>query len=245
MFSKAQQPQQTPSTKATTPFFKPEPVFKSCNANVGEVQQTMGKNANAQKNAPKPAPVPPPTPVATPPTVLNMKEQTKGQVKGCGELSDWIIKWELDQPSIKGGYIIQEVYRATFVQNCKEKDITANKTAKRWWHYWEAWKVNAGQKVTETAEKGDLNDDHFSVPDSGSRSSGNVIMGGIGRFYEGLTLPTDFKTHNSDTLAKSLPATTTDPQLSNGTYAGVRTLKYSWDCCKSPAELNTEYRTIT
>jgi Domain of unknown function (DUF4157)/LysM domain len=29
MFSKAQQPQQTPSAKATTPFFKPEPVFKS------------------------------------------------------------------------------------------------------------------------------------------------------------------------------------------------------------------------
>jgi Domain of unknown function (DUF4157) len=29
MFSKAQQPQQTPSTKATTPFFKPEPTFKS------------------------------------------------------------------------------------------------------------------------------------------------------------------------------------------------------------------------
>jgi hypothetical protein len=28
MFSKAQQPQQTPSTKATTPFFKPEPTFK-------------------------------------------------------------------------------------------------------------------------------------------------------------------------------------------------------------------------
>jgi Domain of unknown function (DUF4157)/Lysine-specific metallo-endopeptidase len=29
MFSKAQQPQQTPSAKAATPFFKPEPVFKS------------------------------------------------------------------------------------------------------------------------------------------------------------------------------------------------------------------------
>jgi Domain of unknown function (DUF4157) len=29
MFSKAQQPQQTPSAKATTPFFKPEPTFKS------------------------------------------------------------------------------------------------------------------------------------------------------------------------------------------------------------------------
>ncbi|MEM7102855.1 MAG: hypothetical protein AAF502_06995 [Bacteroidota bacterium] len=179
------------------------------------------------------------------PSVLDLKELKKGKVQGCGELSNWIVQWKLNRPSLKGGYVIQNAVRYSYIEDCSGKDITKKKTSKRLWDFWEAWKVNPGQKVTDYAQNGDPRDDWFSHPDRGNNTKGEVNMFGVAKFYEGLTsLPSHFKTNNPDTLAHSLPSTTTDPKLKGGTYAAGHGVNYEWDCCASPSTRKTKSRFV-
>jgi hypothetical protein len=59
MFSKAQQPQQTPSVKATTSFFKPEPMFKPLapELNMQMPVEVVQRKPNAPKSTKYSAPV--------------------------------------------------------------------------------------------------------------------------------------------------------------------------------------------
>jgi hypothetical protein len=76
----------------------------------------------------------------------------------------WVVQWELDKPSPKGGVIIQKV---NAVHDIKDKDGKKLTTGfDKWVPYWEAWIVDKDQKVTTYAETGDLEDDTFSKPSS-------------------------------------------------------------------------------
>ena len=95
---------------------------------------------------------------------------------------------------------------------------------------WEAWQINKDQNVTTYAEGGDKEDDGFGsdgMPDT----KGSYTIKGTAQFYEGLSLPSDFKVTNA-APTWILPATTTAPKLTGGTGTKNHTKKVSWNCCK-------------
>ena len=178
---------------------------------------------------PKPKPKPVPGPDET--NALEIKNHRGPDLKACGE-AEWVIQWELDKPATKGGHIVQEAVRRTFIQDCDDNDITMSRVHKRRWHYWEAWEVSAGQKITVFAQDGDPEDDLFSFTDQGRNTRGQVVMQGTARFHEGLTtLPSGFTKNNPDTLAGPLPSTASDPALTGGTPIRFHDLTLEWDCC--------------
>lgn len=166
----------------------------------------------------------------------------------CGGYK-WVVQWELDSPSPKGGWIVQGV-SATF--DVKDKDgkavdvktLTGGKIdpATQWTPYWEAWKVNKGKKVTTYAEGGDLEDDTYGMPGLYDTTKGSITIAGKAEFYEDLTLPADFKATNK-APAWILPMTRTKPTLAGGTGMIDHTLTAKWDCTAGSASKATTITT--
>ncbi|HEX5417670.1 MAG TPA: hypothetical protein VFZ25_18590 [Chloroflexota bacterium] len=142
---------------------------------------------------------------------------------------NWVVQWELDKPSPKGGWIVQGVNVAGKIQDKDGKAIPTGWDA--YVPYWEAWQVHAGQKVTTYAEGGDVLDDTFSNPSYAAGSKGEVSETGTPQFYEGLTLPSSFKA-NGVAPAGILPATKSDPGLSGGSGVISHSIKATWDSSK-------------
>lgn len=128
------------------------------------------------------------------PRQLLSYSSVSGPSHGPGSEAEWRIMWELSQPSAEGGWIVQEM----------TVDVAADGESQSV-HYWEAWKVGAG--------------DNFSVPRSDTwassaspYSSGSVTWTGSARFYEGLQLPDSFAPF-AVKEAGFLRATTINPNL--------------------------------
>jgi hypothetical protein len=141
----------------------------------------------------------------------------------------WVVQWELDKPSPKGGVIIQKV---NAVHDIKDKDGGKLGTGfDKWVPYWEAWEINKDQKVTTYAETGDLEDDTFSKGSSPDGSQGTFEEKGSARFHEGATLPASMKPERKSP-AGILPFSQSDPALAGGSSALAHELKATWDGVK-------------
>jgi hypothetical protein len=124
---------------------------------------------------------------------------------GGPEEGNWLRRWNLAQPSPKGGYVVEHVTRHRVgARTADGAPITPPEVS-----YWVAWAVIAGaQGTTPSAE-----DFTPAVPPG---SSGTDTILATARFYEGLTLPSTFAAGNSP-YAGPYPSTTVDPNLSTGT----------------------------
>jgi hypothetical protein len=115
--------------------------------------------------------------------------------------------------------------------------------------FFEAWSVSAGAQapllIPDIPPRHDL---YFNEELDETR--GSVVMTGKARFQEGLTtLPPEFQPDNPDTLAGSLPSTTSAacpacagllaPGLFGGTSIVDHNLTFEWDCCPGSANRRT------
>src|SRR5829696_8394655 len=142
----------------------------------------------------------------------------------------WVVQWELDKPSPKGGVIIQKV---NAVHDIKSKDGAKLGTGfDKWAPYWEAWEINKRQKVTTYAETGDLEDDTFSKGPSPEGSQGVFEEKGTAAFYEGAKLPASMKPERKSP-AGILPFSQSDPALAGGSSSLAHELKATWDGVKA------------
>ena len=151
----------------------------------------------------------------------------------CGGF-DWIVQWLLDNPTKKGGWVVQNLDVKFDVKDCSDKavDVKATTTVDpAAWPYWEAWQINKGQKVTTYAEKGDTKDDEYTLPAMGDNTKGTIRYIGTANFYDGLTLPKSL-TPDPNSPAGILPVSRADPGLTGGTGALAHNLTATWDCCK-------------
>lgn len=136
---------------------------------------------------------------------------------GCGGF-DWKVWFDIPNAAGKDGWIIQEV-TASF--DAVNPDGSSN--FKKTYHFWEAWEVKSGKKVTvwQDQAKDDNDDQYFtsSRPDT----KGTIKVVGKAKFIEG-PLPADFKTNNPDTVAGILHSTTKN-QTVGMVAAQITTLK--------------------
>jgi hypothetical protein len=196
-----------------------------------------------------------PTTVPTPPAApapakapVTSPKLTKKTVKGpssrdCGGFS-WVVQWELDKVTSKGGWVVQKVELPYDVKDCGGKAVDPAKVGglqPSWYPLWEAWKINKGQKVTTYAEGGDVEDDTYGSTRTGTDTKGSTTVKGTAEFYDGLTLPSTFKV-TSAAPTWILPATKSAPTLSGGTGGISHDLKATWDCCG--ADKTTKIATV-
>lgn len=148
----------------------------------------------------------------------------------------WLIQWKLSEASKAGGWIVQKVNFTGNIEDDKGKKL------KTGWEkhspYWEAWKVNKNQKVTEYAENGDPDDDTYANPGYGANTKGTTTIKGDAKFYEGLTLPSSFKVIPGHP-AGILLTTKSDPNLSGGTPTLDHDLTATWDSTKGKSGKTT------
>jgi hypothetical protein len=169
--------------------------------------------------------------------VASLPKQSKKTVtpltKGdCGK-SDWVVQWELDKKTPRGGWVVQKVELSYDVKDCSDKAVDPTKRSgpkPARFPFWEAWQINKSKQVTTYAETGDVKDDEFEIVSPGSDTKGSIAVKGTVEFYEGLTLPSSFKVTNGPP-AYSLPSTQSSPTLTGGTGAILHNLKVTWDCC--------------
>jgi len=152
--------------------------------------------------------------------VLSYKSLSDSRGLADGSL-DWKIKWILKSASKNGGYIIQE-----FTARADAIDFDGKSMGTFYTHFWEAFHVSKGESSVDN-----LNDydDEFRFGGAPGSASGHYSAEGTARFYEGLTLPSDF-VPGSVRHAGDLPATTVNPNLSskNATDPVVRKVSTSW-----------------
>ena len=145
---------------------------------------------------------------------------------GCGGF-DWKVWFDIPEAAGKDGWVIQEV-TATF--DAKNADDSPN--FKKTYHYWEAWEVKSGKKVTVWQDQNlDDNDDQY-FSSSRPNTKGTITYVGKAKFYEG-PLPPDFKKNNPDTIAGILHSTTKEPDFwdESGTTHNISS---TWDCTTTP-----------
>jgi hypothetical protein len=165
---------------------------------------------------------------------LGFKNESGPTTSDCGGYT-WTVQWELDKASPKGGWIVQGVTASLDVKDAAGKAVDIKKLTggkidpADWTPYWEAWKVNAGQKVTTYAEKGDLKDDTYWMSGLYDTTKGTIKIEGKAEFYEDLTLPDDFK-RTDKAPAWILPMTRKKPTLAGGTGSIEHNLTATWDC---------------
>jgi hypothetical protein len=133
---------------------------------------------------------------------LTIENVAGPDIEECGGFK-WDVKFNLNEASKAGGWIIQKITYKRNVINCPNvpflnDDIT----------YWEAWRVAAGAKGDSDRLAGAFNyDDRYSSPNF-PNTKGNTTVTGEVRFFEGINLPAGFVKNNNKTYAGGLPATT-------------------------------------
>jgi hypothetical protein len=176
------------------------------------------------------APTTPSPRAPAPPTPAKLSYGTIDPATGgdCGQFS-WAVQWVLDRPSPSGGWVVQRVSVERNVKDAAGHDVAGGLNTS-WYPMWEAWPVSAGQKVTKYVQDDatDNKDDTYaqtSIPSS----TGTVKVIGSAEFYEGLTLPSEFKVTNQ-APAWILPTTKSSPPLPGGTGAIAHTIQATWNC---------------
>ncbi|MBK8609317.1 MAG: hypothetical protein IPL84_05055 [Chitinophagaceae bacterium] len=100
-------------------------------------------------------------------------------IEECGGFV-WDVKFNLNEASTAGGWIVQKVNYKRNVINCPDVAFINNDIT-----YWEAWRVVAGAKGDSDRLAGAFNyDDRFSSPNF-PNTKGNTTVTGEVRFLKG------------------------------------------------------------
>ena len=159
---------------------------------------------------------------------LTIETVTGPTKEDCGGFL-WQVKFNLNDASAKGGWIVQEITYDQNVIKCPNTPYINKKIT-----YWEAWRVTAGTKGDSERLAGKFNfDDQYSSPNFPD-TKGNTTLTGVVKFFEGLELPAGFKKGNKNTYAGDLPSTTDKPDFWNATNSADHNLSYVWNCCTNP-----------
>ena len=159
---------------------------------------------------------------------LTIENVAGPDIEECGGFT-WDVKFNLNEASKAGGWIVQKVNYKRNVINCPNvpflnDDIT----------YWEAWRVSAGARGDSERLAGVYNyDDRYSSPNFPD-TRGNTTVTGEVRFFEGIGLPAGFVKNNNKTYAGGLPATTDKPDFWDSKDAADHNLDFVWNCCTNP-----------
>lgn len=160
---------------------------------------------------------------------LTIETVTGPNKEDCGGFL-WRVKFNLNDASAKGGWIVQKITYDQVVIKCPDQPFINKKIT-----YWEAWRVTAGAKGDSERLSGKFNfDDQYS---SGSfpDTRGSTTLTGEVKFFDGLDLPAAFKKGNKDTYAGDLPATTDKPDFWDNANTAGHDLSFIWNCCNNPA----------
>ncbi len=145
---------------------------------------------------------------------------------GCGGF-DWRIWWDIPHGSSRSGWVIQEI-TATF--DAQKAD--GSEAFKKTYHYWEAWPVEKGKKISRFQDKHELppfDDQYYTGARPGTKGTNTYVA--KAKFFEG-DLPADFKQSNPDTIAGDLYSTKKRPNFWDGT--GIdHNITATWDCTAS------------
>ena len=143
----------------------------------------------------------------------------------CGGFK-WQVKFNLNNPSPKGGWIVQKITYEQLVIKCPNTEFINKKIT-----YYEAWRVAPGASGDSERLAGKFTyDDQYSQPNFPNTKGSTTITGQV-QFFEGLELPASFKKNNKDTYAGGLPATTDKPDFWNTNNSADHNLSFSWNCC--------------
>jgi hypothetical protein len=143
----------------------------------------------------------------------------------CGGF-DWKVKFNLNEASKAGGWIIQKIIYDRNVIKCPDIPFLNDKIT-----YWEAWRVTAGASGDSDRLAGRFNfDDQYSSPNYPD-TRGNITITGELKFFEGLALPAAFTKGNKDTYAGDLPATNAKPDFWDAANTASHNLSHIWNCC--------------
>ncbi len=173
-----------------------------------------------EKDAPAPAPV-----AGGGKANLTIETVSGPDKQDCGGF-DWKVKFNLNEASAKGGWIVQKITYDQLVIKCPSTEFINKKIT-----YWEAWEVAAGAKGDKERLAGKFTfDDQYSSPNYPD-TRGNTTITGEVKFFEGTALPASFKKGNKDTYAGDLPATTEKPDFWDAANTAGHNLSYIWNCC--------------
>lgn len=148
----------------------------------------------------------------------------------CGGFM-WQVKFELNKPSAKGGWIVQKITYDQLVIKCPNTEFINKKVT-----YYEAWRVAPGTSGDSERLAGKFNfDDQYSSPNYPDTKGKTTITGQV-KFFEDLQLPASFKKNNAETYAGGLPATKDKPDFWTDENTASHNLSYTWNCC-DPADV--------
>ena len=144
--------------------------------------------------------------------------------KDCGGF-DWKVDFTLDTITPNGGYFIQQItIEQNYITLCPTpyQDILVT--------YWEAWRVNPGQRISIYREDGSDYDDNY-MSGASPNSEGETRYTGILKYFDSVALPPNMIAYNPNTFAGELPSDTiAPPYWANG--QGIPHNAYAlWDCC--------------
>ncbi len=161
----------------------------------------------------------------------------------CGNFA-WGVKWRLDNPTAKGGFVVQRV-EANFddIKDCDNnkvdvKALTGGVIDPAAWPFSEAWEINRCSQAT-----GDTTDDSFSMclwsspplvrcgHDSQVKTKGSIKIKGTAEFFDGLKLPSSFVATGKPPAGK-LPVSRTSTALAGGTGSLDHSITATWNCCE-------------
>jgi hypothetical protein len=155
----------------------------------------------------------------------------------CGKYN-WVVTWQLDKPSPKGGFIVQKVEMTYRVKDCAghrkkyEDDV-----------YWEAWNVPKGWTTAKSSDSYSLETDKKEEA-AFPGCEGPILVKGSAEFYEGLAaLPATFRV-GAVKQAVLLPATRQNPGILPGGSGPIsHSLQVDWRCC--PTAVKSTVKEIT
>jgi hypothetical protein len=155
---------------------------------------------------------------------LEAKNADHGAHPGfCGDIKFKI--WWIVRSAKKPGWVVQDVTITWDIKDASDKPVSAKSVSlKSPSHYWEAWAWSGGLMTNPP-------DDNFDWGDEGC-TKGTVTWTGKAAFYEDTLLPSSMIPNNPETLANSLPSSTSDPKLTGGTDPVSHELQIKWDCTK-------------
>jgi hypothetical protein len=151
----------------------------------------------------------------------------------------WGIRWKLDRPTKKGGYVVQMVGSWVNVKDCRGRPVRVQDRVKEYnprnYPFWEAWKI--GKNQTGTGKH--IDDSYWWLQGVGEGTKGFIQDLGYANYYDGLVLPSSFKV-DKNSPARLAPMTKTNPNLTGGSGPVLHTLKAEWNCCPDSASKKTK-----
>jgi hypothetical protein len=154
-------------------------------------------------------------------TVKGIEPQT------CGNFI-WEVKWQLDEDTEAGGWVVQHIDEKFNIINNKGSKVTVDDLLgfnfSERIPFYEAWEIKAGKKAT-----GEEIDDTFGLAEF-KNTKGTMVLDAKANFYEGYNEPSTWDTTYKIPYGRA-PRTQANPRLPDPIGPDVvRKLTIQWNC---------------